>query len=132
MSISRRFAAIAVLEQCDYALFEFRYSPEAASTVGEDILLAQAVRDSVSRYGGRVHSLERGKRGGQAIVDVGFSLDGIKSQGAARYLKVGLTVYEVAVLCAAGQGGKKGDSLSGFTEGEEEEEANEEDRPVHH
>jgi hypothetical protein len=97
-----RFAAVAVTPQCDYALFEFRYPRQYVEAMGDGGVLPQAVRESVARYGGQVHSLERGLRGGTPLVDVGFTIRGKKGQGTARYLQVDDTVFEAAVLCTPG------------------------------
>ena len=70
--------------------------------IGEEGLLAEAVRESVLNHEGQVHSLERGSRGGVALVDVGFTRGTVKGHGNARYLRWTIWFYEAVVLCIAG------------------------------
>ena len=98
----RRYGAVAQTDTCDYALFEFQYPRRYIQAIGEEGLLAEAVRESVLNHEGQVHSLERGSRGGVALVDVGFTRGTVKGHGNARYLQVDDMVYEAVVLCIAG------------------------------
>ena len=98
----RRYGAVAQTDTCDYALFEFQYPRRYIQAIGEEGLLAEAVRESVLNHEGQVHSLKRGSRGGVALDVVGFTRGTVKGHGNARYLQVDDMVYEAVVLCIAG------------------------------
>ena len=50
----RRYGAVAQTDTCDYALFEFQYPRRYIQAIGEEGLLAEAVRESVLNHEGQV------------------------------------------------------------------------------